>query len=200
MSAAIAARLRWARAAASTRPAVPETAPAVPTGRAEETDAPALRIPAQRAPVPPAGQQPPPPPAAASRLSALRGTWRSAALWTLRLTVLVQVGVLLLQSATVGATPAGQAAAAGALGDPLLWPVAAAGTAQAAAAAAIAVGARASWWPAVFSAVLLVGGLVQRGMSGADPAYLILLGTVLVAPGLWVALWAWGWHWPEQEE
>ncbi|WP_157036221.1 hypothetical protein [Streptomonospora alba] len=111
--------------------------------------------------------------------------------------VLVQVAAALARSATVGAAstePAGLGA--GFLDGPLLWPLLAAGAVQAAAAAAIAACARVSWWPAVFSVLLLVGGVVQGRLESVEPLYLLLFGAVLVAPGLWVALWAWGWRWP----
>ncbi|MBX9391719.1 hypothetical protein, partial [Streptomonospora nanhaiensis] len=68
---------------------------------------------------------------------------------------------------------------------------------QVAAAAAIALGAPASWWPAVFSAAMAAGGPAQAVLApGLGPGGPLLLGAVLVAPGLWVAVWAWGWCWP----
>ncbi|MFD0801961.1 hypothetical protein ACFQZU_11635, partial [Streptomonospora algeriensis] len=124
--------------------------------------------------------------------------WRPAALWWLRVAVLVQVAVVLVRSATVGTTSAAPAEfGAGLLLGPTLWPVLVAGAVQAAAAAAIAACARTSWWPAVFSVLLLVGGVVQGHLDAVEPLYPLLLGSVLVAPGLWVALWAWGWRWPD---
>ncbi|GAA4942633.1 hypothetical protein GCM10023224_26350 [Streptomonospora halophila] len=127
------------------------------------------------------------------------GAWRPAALWWLRVAVLVQVAAVLAGSVTVGAPSAPPVQAAALLHGPLLGPVLFAGAAQAAAAAAIAAAARTSRLPAVFSLVLLAGTAAQGRLAGVDQVYVLLLGAVLVAPGLWVALWAWGWRWPEPD-
>ncbi|MUL41677.1 hypothetical protein FZ103_10915 [Streptomonospora sp. PA3] len=109
--------------------------------------------------------------------------------------MLVQVAAILLQSVSVGAAAAPAQEAALPYGAPVA-PVLFLGAVQAAAAGAIAATARTSWWPALFSLLLLVGGSLQGRLAAAEPVYL-LMGAVLVAPGLWVALWAWGWRWPE---
>ncbi|GAA4900145.1 hypothetical protein GCM10023405_20670 [Streptomonospora salina] len=213
LSSAAAAGLRWARSGSPAR-----SAPLIggPLSAPREPDPPPARVPAPRVAAPPSAvgeraPQPrapepigagaePAPHAARARRGAAGAAWRPVALWWLRVAVLVQVAFVLVRSAAGGAAtaaPAGTGLVAGIAGGAPVWPILAVGGVQAAAAAAIAVRARTSRWPAVFSVLLVAGGVVQGRLDAAEPLYLLSFGAVLVAPGLWVALWAWGWRWPD---